>query len=98
VTPLRATAQASGAGTSSTITVASAPGDLVVDFIGQGASVNTAGSGQTVLYRDSVTSGSTLVSSAASSAVGAASAVTQTWTFGAVDEWQDIAASAQPAP
>ena len=93
--PVRSTATASGTGTSSSVTVASAVGDLVVNTVGQGNSITAPGAGQTERFLHNVDTSNTLNNSAGSMAPGAAS-VTMTWTFGASDEWQTISSSLRP--
>ena len=95
LSPVRSTATASGAGTSSSVTVASAVGDLVVNTVGQGNSITAPGAGQTQQFLHNVDSSNTLNNSAGSTAPGAAS-VTMTWTFGSTDEWQTISSSLRP--
>lgn len=94
-TPVRATAKASGAGDSSSVTVASAVDDLVVNTVGQGNSIEAPGVGQTERFLHNVNSFNTLNNSAASTAPGA-SMVTMTWTFGMDDEFQTISSSLRP--
>ena len=94
-TPVRSSMKASGTGASSTVTVVSASGDLVVNTVGQGTSITAPGSGQTQRYLHNSDSSNTLNNSAGSTAPGAAM-VTMTWTFGAVDEWQTISTSLRP--
>jgi outer membrane protein assembly factor BamB len=98
-TPVRAFASASGGpasgnGGSSTVTVTSAVGDMIVNTVGQGTSITAAG--QTQRFLNNVNSSNTLNNSGGSTAPGAASVV-MTWTFGASDEWQTISASLQPS-
>jgi len=93
--PVRGSASASGAGTSSSVTVASAVGDVVVNTVGQGNSVSAPGPGQTPQFLRNVDSSNTLNNSAGSTAPGAES-VSMTWTFGSSDEWQTISSSLRP--
>ncbi len=95
--PVRGFMTGSGAGTSSTVTVASVVGDLVVNTVGQGNSVTAPGGGQSQRYIHNVNTSNTLNNSAGSTAPGAAS-VTMTWTFGSTDEWQTISSSLRPGP
>ncbi len=97
-TPVRAFAAASGTGTSSTVTVTSAVGDMVVNTVGQGNIITAPGGGQTQRFLNNVSNSTTINNSAGSTAPGAASSVAMTWTFGStpVDEWQTISSSLQP--
>jgi hypothetical protein len=95
--PVRAFASASGAATSSSITVPSAVGDMVVSTVGQGTSITAQGPGQTLRFLDNVSSSNTLDNAAGSTAPGGSPSTTMTWTFGGSDEWQTIACSMQPA-
>jgi hypothetical protein len=94
-TPVRASASASGVGTASTVTVESAPGDLVVNTVGQGSKIGEPGPGQTERFIRNVDASATLNNSAGSTAPGTGS-VTMTWTFPSPDEWQTIALSLRP--
>ena len=93
--PVRGSATAAGSGTSSSVSVASVVGDLVVNTVGQGNSVIARGEGQTELFIHNDDSSNTLNNSGACSSPGAES-VTITWTFGAFDEWQTISSSLRP--
>ena len=95
LSPVRGTATASGVGTSSSVMVASAVGDLVVNTVGQGNSITAPGAGQTQQFLHNVDTSNTLNNSAGSTAPGAA-LVTMTWTFGASDQWQTISSSLRP--
>lgn len=95
-TPVRATAIARGAGTASSVTVNSAPGDLVVNTVGQGGAITAPGMGQTQRFRNNVSGVNTLNNSGASTAAVATMAQTMTWTFQNTDEWQTISSSLQP--
>ena len=95
-TPVRASATASGSGTSSTVTVASAVGDLAVDFVGQGTSVSVPATADNTLFLDNVSTLDTLDNIGASTVTSAGSSVTMGWDFGASDEWQTIALSLVP--
>ncbi len=95
-TPVRATAIARGAGTASTVTVNTAPGDLVVDTVGQGSKILAPGAGQTQRFLDNISGSDTLDNAAASTAIATGPTATMIWTFAASDEWQTIATSLQP--
>ncbi len=95
--PVRNFAAASGRAASSTVTVASATGDLVVNTVGQGYGVASVGGGQTQQFLNNVDTGNPLNNSAAATAPGAAGTVTTTWTFGGPDEWQTISTSLVPS-
>jgi hypothetical protein len=91
--PVRASATASGKGTSSSVALASAPGDLVVNTTGQGHGIVAPGTNQMQCFLDDVTFNTTLDNTAGSTAPGIAGPVTMTWTFDASDEWQSISSS-----
>jgi len=98
-TPVRAFNSASGGpasgnGASSTVNVTSAAGDMVVNTVGQGCGITSAG--QTQRFLNNVNCGTTLNNSGGSTAPGAAS-VTMTWTFTSADEWQTISSALQPS-
>lgn len=95
-TPVRASAIARGSGLASTVTVNSAPGDLVVNTIGQGDRIVAPGQGQTLRFLNNSSGADTLDNSAASTAVATGASTTMTWTFGTADEWQTISLSLQP--
>lgn len=96
--PVRNIATGSGTGLASTVTVLSAPGDLVVNAVCQGDGIAAPGGAESLLRIDNVDNSHTLNNSAVSIAPGAAPAVTSTWSFTAQDEWQTIATSLRPAP
>jgi hypothetical protein len=95
--PVRASMTASGTAATSGVVIASAPGDLVVDFVGHGTSINLPAMGQTLIYLHNVSAVDTLDNSAASSAPGASPSITMGWAFGTSDEFQALAASLRPA-
>ena len=94
--PVRATQQASGVGTLSMVTVASALDDLVVNTVGQGSHILAPADGSTTVFLGNVDSTTTLNNSAGSTRAGSAPSVTSTWSFGADDEWQTISTSFRP--
>jgi hypothetical protein len=96
VTPVRASTTLSGEGTSSSLSVNSAPGDIVVNTVGHGGGIIAPGAGQTQQFLDNTSGGDTLDNAAASTMSGAASSVTMTWTFAPSDQWQTISTSLQP--
>jgi len=96
MTPVRATAIARGNGTASTVSVNSAPGDLVVNTVGEGGKIGAPGTGQTLRFLDNNSGGDTLDNSAASTQTAAGTSTTMTWTFTDQDEWQTISSSLQP--
>ena len=71
--------------------VASAPGELVLSFVGQGAQVGT--SDAQMLYVQNVDNNYTLNNSGAATAPGASPSVGIRWDFPVPDEWQIITAS-----
>ena len=93
--PVRAWKTLAGAGTTASVTIGSAPGDIVVNTVGQGNSVTSPGAGQTERFLKNVDTSNTLNNSGGSTAPGAAM-VTMTWTFGSSDEWQSISSSLRP--
>lgn len=95
-TPVRAAAIARGDGTQSSVDVASQPGDLVVNTIGQGGGIVAPGAGQTERFKRNAGGGNTLDNSAASTATAAGTTTTMTWTFTVNDEWQTISSALQP--
>lgn len=95
VAPVRASMSASGEGTSSTVDVPSAIGDLVVNTVGQGGNISGPATG-TQLFLNDVDGSNTFNNSGASSAPGAAGTVTMAWLFAVNDEWQTISSSLRP--
>jgi hypothetical protein len=96
MTPVRATANARGAGVQSSVAVASQPGDLVVNTVGQGGGIDAPGAGQTQRFKRNASGANTLDNSAASTAQAAGMTTTMTWTFNVADEWQSISSVLQP--
>jgi hypothetical protein len=96
-TPVRASAQASGGGTTGSVTVASAIGDLVESTVGQGNSILVPGDGQVLVFVDNGNGGHSLDNAAGSIAPGATPSVAMTWSFANNDNWQEIAAALEPA-
>jgi hypothetical protein len=95
--PVRAAATMSGGDTdASSVAVASAVGDLVVDFVAQGTSIVSPSDGATALFVDDVSGQDTLDNLAASATPSVGSDVVMGWTFGGSDEWQTIAVSLEP--
>lgn len=91
--PVRASATNRGFGTTSTVDVASQPGDIVFDSVGQGDRVRFPGAPATARYRNNVDASATLNNSAGSTTQATDPTTTMGWTFGADDEWQTIATS-----
>lgn len=96
MTPVRATAIGRGDGMQSSVAVASEPGDLVVNTVGQGAGINAPGTGQTQRFKRNTSGDNTLDNSAASTAPATGPSTAMSWTFTEVDEWQSISTSLQP--
>ena len=88
-------ATTSGRATQSSITLPSASGDLVVDFVGQGTQIDNAGPGQDAIFVDNISSSTTLDNTGESTHAGSAS-VTMSWQFGGADEFQQIAVALHP--
>lgn len=95
--PVRAFASGSGMGTSSSVTVSSAPGDVVVNTVGQARNILAPGNCQQQHVIANHTQSYTLDSSGLSTATAAASPVTMTWAFGPDGSWQSISTSLAPA-
>jgi hypothetical protein len=90
--PIADTQVATGAGdANTTVSVATAPGELVLSFVGQGAQVGT--SDAQILYVQNVDNNYTLNNSGAATASGASPSVGIRWDFPVPDEWQIITAS-----
>lgn len=99
-TPIRAfNATSSTGGMSATNTLASAPGDLAIDTVCTGTSIDAAASGQTPVWSDPAGTGTTCENAASSSQPGAGSVMFQ-WNVNAAgtDDWVDIAVSVEPGP
>jgi hypothetical protein len=94
--PVRSFASDSGTGDTSSLSVESAEGDLVVNVVGQGTSIRDTDIGATRRFRNNVDSGNTLNNSAGSTSPGAPEVVSA-WTFGGSDEWQSISVSLRPS-
>lgn len=95
--PVRSFAADTGAGESSRVTLQSAPGDLVVNVVGQGNSILDPGLTETTRFRANIDSSNTLNNSAGSTAPGAPQ-VESSWTFGRSDQWQSISVSLRTSP
>jgi len=93
--PVRASSVGSGEGSDASLSVTSAPGDLVVSTVGHGNAIVATGTGQSPVYIQNVSTSTSLDNSAASTASGAPT-VAMTWTFIDVDVWQMIATSLRP--
>jgi hypothetical protein len=93
--PVRASVTGSGEGTDASVSVTSAPDDLVVSIVGHGNAIVATGTGQSPVYIQNVTTSTSLDNSAASTASGAPT-VAMTWTFIDVDVWQMIVSSLRP--
>jgi hypothetical protein len=90
-TPIRATSQTKGTGTTASVAVDAAPGDIVVDTVGQGASILAPGDDQNAIVVRNAGTGSQLDNTAASWSTGHSPDVTMQWTFGSSDDWHLIA-------
>lgn len=90
--PVFGAASATGQGDASTLDIESEPLDLVLNTVGQGDHIDSAGAGQVELYTSNSSNGFTLDNTGASTQPGAAT-VTATWEFGNADEWQSISLS-----
>ncbi len=97
-TPVGDSGTARGTGTLAAVTVAGAPGEVVVDAVaarGNGMLV-TAGGGQSPLWNRSTGTGGTNIIGGGSTEPGAAS-VTMSWTLSVSRSWAIGAASLRPA-
>lgn len=79
------------------VTIGSAPGELVIDTLATRGSANstTAGAGQTLICSGALGNGGTDGRGASSSEAGAAS-VTMSWTMGTLRSWEMAAVSLKP--
>jgi hypothetical protein len=93
--PVRASIVGSGEGADASLSVPSAPGDLVVSTVGHGNAIVATGAGQRPVYIQNVTTSTSLDNSAASTASGGPT-VAMSWTFVDVDVWQMIVSSLRP--
>ena len=84
----------SGSDVTSSVTVASAPSDLVVSFVGQGSYIDSPTTG-TLIVLDNVSSSTSLDNTAASQLPGATS-VAASWQFGSSDNWQEVVVALRP--
>jgi Chitobiase/beta-hexosaminidase C-terminal domain/Fibronectin type III domain len=84
-----------GAGTSGSVAVASASGDMVIDVVGRGGAIAT--STQTLRWLDNQ-NGSTGAGNAAQSTASGAPSVTMGYTFSTNDWWGMIAADVVAGP
>ncbi len=97
-TPVGGSASARGTGTLASVTIASAPGEVVVDTVaarGNGMLI-TVGGGQNELWNRATGTLGTDVIGGGSTEPGAAS-VTMSWTLSASRSWAVAAASLRPA-
>jgi hypothetical protein len=92
--PVRATAALGGAGTTSSVDVASMPNDLVVNTVGQGSGIGSTQ--QTIRYLQNVDGGNDLNNSAGSTAVATDKTTTMSWGFVGTDEWQTMSTTLRP--
>lgn len=90
ITPTRPIASATGESVLASVVAEAEPGDLVVNTIGHGQTLQNPGPNQTEIFRTNVDSSNTLNNSGASLAPGAGF-VEMTWEAAAVDQWQTIA-------
>jgi hypothetical protein len=86
-----------GSAITSAVTVKSNELDLVESCVGDGNSIVSPGDGQLLVVLDNGSPDFSLDNAACSVAPGVSPTVTMTWTMDAVDNWQEIAASLQPA-
>jgi hypothetical protein len=77
--------------------IASAPGDLVLDGVCHGDTIDPAAPPQTQLYRENLTGNEACGSFAGSSQPGATPSVSTTWTSPYNDHWVLMALSLEPA-
>jgi hypothetical protein len=96
-TPIGPTAATSGNANASSLDVTSAPGDLVMNAVGQGTMVMAPGAGQTKLLIDNLDSVNNLDNLGVSWRIANAATTTMTWTFGITDDWQSISIVLRPA-
>ncbi len=97
-TPVGGSASARGTGTTASVTVASAPGELVVDAVAArgNALAIAAGGGQAQQWNLGTGAGATDIIGGGSTIAGAAS-VTTSWTLSVSRSWAVCAASLRPA-
>lgn len=89
--PARATATTSGDSARTSVSVDAMAGDLVVNTLGHGQTIDSPGPKQMELFRTNVDGTTTLNNSSASTAPGRNGAVEMTWEARAVGQWQSIA-------
>jgi hypothetical protein len=95
--PVRGVVHQDGHSMTSGIAVATDPGDLVIDFVGQGTAIDMCAVGQTTVYVHNITPNSTLDNTASSSELATSNALTMGWLFAGNDYWQQIVVALQPA-
>ena len=95
--PTRATATASGDSARTSVSVEARPGDLVVNTLGHGQTIDTPGPKQMEIFRTNVDSTTTLNNSSASTAAGGSGEIEMTWEARAVGQWQSIAVALRTA-
>lgn len=91
----------SGAGATPNLSVSSAAGEIVIDFVGlqndDNTSTLTVGASQTQLENDATSNGTTNGIRGASSWESGAATNTMTWTPDTNDDWAGIALAVKPA-
>jgi hypothetical protein len=96
--PISVTTTADGVGMSGSASITSAPGDLVVSFVGQGNGIADAGPGSdgaSTLYLLNINADSSL-NNIAASAIAGATTTTAIWDFTTSEDWQEILVSLRP--
>ena len=95
--PIRTTAHAFGMSATPSVTVVGAPGDLVIDVVGSGCSIDSPGPGQLPIAVDNSNCLYDLGNAGTSEGVASDVTTTMSWTV-MPDHWQTLAASIPHTP
>jgi hypothetical protein len=96
-TPVRTMAQTNGQSGNASAVVTTSPGDLAIDFVGQGTGITTPATGQTAIWVHDVSVNTSLDNTGSSDAMATGTSMTMGWVFAGPDYWQQIAFAMRPA-
>jgi hypothetical protein len=96
-TPVRSMAQTNAQSATASAVVTTSPGDLAIDFVGQGTGITSPATGQTPIWVHDVSVNTSLDNTGSSDAMATGASITMGWVFVASDYWQQIAFAMRPA-
>jgi hypothetical protein len=95
--PIDTMSQTNGMSNTASAVIATSPGDLVVDFVGQGTGITAPAMGQSPIWVHNASVNTSLDNTGSSSVAATGSSKTMGWTFMGPDYWQQLVFAMRPA-